>query len=68
MQYINGVQTNTASSTLTSATNVSSIGYDTSRNNYPFKGNISQALIYNRALSQSEITQNYNAIKVRYGL
>jgi hypothetical protein len=66
--YINGVQTNTASSTLTSATNVSSIGFDTSRNNYPFKGNISQALIYNRALSQAEVTQNYNALKGRYGL
>jgi hypothetical protein len=66
--YINGVQTNTASSTLNSATNVSSIGFDTSRNNYPFKGNISQVLIYNRALSQSEITQNYNAVKTRYGL
>jgi hypothetical protein len=66
--YINGVQTNTANSTLTSATNVSSIGYDTSRNNYPFKGNISQALIYNRALSQAEVTQNYNALKGRYGL
>jgi|688.fasta_scaffold233110_3 hypothetical protein len=66
--YINGVQTNTASSTLASATNVSSIGFDTSRNDYPFKGNISQALIYNRALSQAEVTQNYNAIKDRYGL
>lgn len=29
---------------------------------------VSNALIYNRALSASEITQNYNALKSRYGL
>lgn len=32
-----------------------------------FKGNISVAMIYNRALSASEITQNFNAFKARYG-
>ena len=31
-------------------------------------GNISQVLIYNRALTPSEILQNYNATKGRYGL
>ena len=31
-------------------------------------GNISQASIYNRALSASEIQQNYNATKSRFGL
>jgi len=66
--YINGVQTNTASSTLTSATNVSSIGYDTSRNNYPFKGNIAQVSIYNRALSAAEVSQNFNALRSRFSI
>jgi hypothetical protein len=33
-----------------------------------FKGKISVATLYNRPLSQSEITQNYNALKGRYGL
>ena len=33
-----------------------------------FTGNISQCQIYNRALSATEILQNYNAIKSRYGL
>lgn len=33
-----------------------------------FSGNIAQALIYNRALTAAEITQNYNALKWRYGL
>ena len=31
-----------------------------------FKGNIAQVSIYNRALSATEILQNYNAIKGRY--
>jgi len=31
-------------------------------------GNISTIQIYNRALSASEITQNYNALKTRFGL
>ena len=37
-------------------------------NEYIFQGNISQAQLYNRALSQQEILQNYNATKKRYGL
>ena len=31
-------------------------------------GNIAQVSIYNRALTAAEVHQNYNAIKVRYGL
>ena len=31
-------------------------------------GNIAQTQIYNRALSQQEITQNYNSLKSRFGL
>jgi hypothetical protein len=37
-------------------------------NNAWFKGNIAQTLIYNRALSATEVLQNYNATKGRYGL
>ena len=33
-----------------------------------FDGKISQVMIYNRALTQQEIKQNYNATKKRYGL
>jgi len=35
---------------------------------FPYKGDISTVQIYNRALSAAEITQNYNALKGRYGL
>lgn len=31
-------------------------------------GNIAQTKIYNRALSSTEVTQNYNALKSRFGL
>ncbi len=34
----------------------------------PLGAYISQGMVYNRALSASEITQNYNALKSRYGL
>ncbi len=33
-----------------------------------FNGNISTAMIYNKALTDGEITQNYNALRGRYGL
>jgi hypothetical protein len=33
-----------------------------------FKGNIGQALIYNRALTAPEVTNNFNALKSRFGL
>lgn len=33
-----------------------------------FNGNISTAQIYNRALSGTEVTQNFNALRGRYGL
>ena len=33
-----------------------------------FNGNISQVLMYNRAITSTEVTQNYNSIKNRYGL
>ena len=33
-----------------------------------FNGNIASALIYDRALTATEISQNYNAQKGRYGL
>jgi len=35
---------------------------------YAMKGNIAQCLIYNKILSQSEINQNYKAMKVRFGI
>ena len=36
--------------------------------NFYYNGNIATTQIYNRALSASEVTQNYNALKGRFGL
>jgi hypothetical protein len=33
-----------------------------------FGGNIAQASVYNRVLTATEITQNYNTLKSRFGL
>ena len=40
------------------------VGRDSFSSRY-FNGNIAQSLIYNRALSATEILQNYNATKTR---
>jgi hypothetical protein len=34
----------------------------------PFNGSVSNATVYNRALSADEVLQNYNATKGRFGL
>lgn len=65
--YING------SSVLSAVYNISNnasnlfIGAEANAGQYA-ACNIAQALVYNRALSPSEILQNYNATKRRYGL
>jgi hypothetical protein len=33
-----------------------------------FKGSIASALVYNRALTDVEVLQNYNTTKARFGL
>ncbi len=67
--YFNGVaSTTTALPAGTFTYNTSNpflIGYPGA--NY-FNGNISTAQIYNRALSATEVTQNFNAYRGRYGV
>lgn len=48
--------------------NTTSFGDDKSAPYRPIIGDIYSIRIYNRALSSSEILQNYNALKGRYGL
>ena len=66
--YINSSQTNTNASSLISSTGTTSIGYDINRTNYPFKGNIAQVSIYNKALTPTEIQQNFNATRSRFSI
>ena len=68
--YVNGIlQTLTYSGTIPSTTGTLNtnliIGAYIPNSNWS-NGNIAQTLIYNRALSATEILQNYNATKTRY--
>lgn len=66
--YIDGTQIISQNSSYDpSAVTLGWIGRMTGANRI-FPGKIGQYLVYNRALSVSEITQNYNATKGRYGL
>ena len=44
------------------------IGRRVDNNSLYFSGSLAQTLIYNRALNQSEVTQNFNATRARFGL
>ena len=58
--------TNTVSHTSTTLNDIK-IGQDDLGGRF-FTGNIATAMIYDRALSADEITQNFNALRGRYGL
>jgi hypothetical protein len=65
--YLNGREDGTSANTTTFNGNQEIvIGAYSSGNN--FTGRITNVLVYNRALSATEIMQNYNATKGRFGL
>lgn len=67
--YINGVYQNQGSPVITSNAKFNgTVFLVKDRSRTPVNCSISGIQIYNRALSASEITQNYNATKTRYGL
>jgi hypothetical protein len=71
--YANGIETGysggvLSANTVTYSVNEFNIGRRYSANTEPFIGRIAQTQIYNRALTQAEITQNYNATKTRFNL
>jgi len=70
--YVNGSQVG-ISSTPFSALNASTfngvIGNEDEWSSpfyHPFKGNIAQVIIYNRALTAAEVLQNYNSLRPRF--
>ena len=68
--YLNGVQTYTStagSATISYLTGNLKLGAG-SCSSREFNGNMSNTQIYNRDLSSSEVLQNYNAQKSRFGL
>jgi hypothetical protein len=73
--YKNGIQVQNASvtgQTINSPSNLARLCVGASGNNgtplYGFIGKVDSAMFYNKALTQTEIMQNYNALKGRYGL
>ncbi|MCF8422669.1 MAG: LamG domain-containing protein [Chitinophagaceae bacterium] len=64
--YMNGVLDVNNSSWVRWPTSFVNVGIGLGYNSRYFLGNIGQVSIYNRALSASEIFQNYNASKKRY--
>jgi hypothetical protein len=69
--YLNGVLDNSVAATVgaiaaSSANFIVGATYTVGSN--PFNGNVANVKLYNRALSASEILQNYNAIKGRFRL
>jgi len=65
--YVNGVLETTSTNTIaTPGTNTLLLG-DTGYPE-PFNGHIASAKIYNRVLSDSEVLQNFNALRGRYGI
>ena len=71
--YLNGQEAATTdptfgSPTVVPTTQTFSVGRGGTENEGYYNSNIAQVSIYNRALTASEIQQNYNATKGRYGL
>jgi len=67
--YVNGVLKNARVQTGTLGTNSETAKIGTYQGtNYNLTGRIANVYIYNRTLSSTEILQNYNALKSRYGL
>jgi len=70
--YTNGISVNfSKSGTFPSVLQTSDKGIELAkdqRQNNPWNGDMGPTLIYNRALSASEVLQNYNRLKGRFGL
>jgi hypothetical protein len=71
--YVNGIETaylpsNLSANTIVYTSPELNIGRRFSSNPEPWIGNIASTQIYNRILSSSEVLQNYNATKGRFGL
>lgn len=71
--YVNGVQI--ASDTLaytiptnTSGMSIGAYGGNSGSNSYWYNGALSMCRVYNRALTAAEVSQNFNAIRGRYGI
>ena len=75
VMYVNGVLDNNTYSTVTNTANVATTPLWFASNKtgpttpaVPFAGNIYSTQVYNRALSATEVSQNFNALRGRFGI
>lgn len=67
--YINGVQVNSDGPTGTIETNTSGMTIGSyNSGGYFYNGNIAIVKVYNRVLSATEVKQNFNALRGRFGI
>jgi len=68
--YVNGTAESSAnvSNGINNTSTLANVGYLQAVNTQYFNGLVSIVRIYNRALSASEVLQNYNATRTRFGL
>ncbi len=66
--YVNGTLEGTNTNSTSRSGSYGSLFIGSTGTNRNFNGKISSVLVYNQALSATEVTQNFNAIKSRYGL
>jgi hypothetical protein len=66
--YINGNLESTNARTGTITAGAKNIGSSSGGGSEYFNGTISDVKFYNRALSATEVQQNFNALRGRYGI
>jgi len=68
--YINGVLSATRAETKTMYQSTADfyLGAINTSSQYPLNGKIANVQVYNRALSATEVQQNFEAFRGRYGL
>lgn len=66
--YLNGVQIGSAASTATIANTTKTLEFATRNGGAWLPGSIAAATIHNTALTATNVTQNFNALRGRYGV
>ena len=66
--YQNGILENSGSFSGTIGTNSISVKIGKPNDTYAFGGNVATTQIYNKALSATEVSQNFNALRGRFGI
>lgn len=65
--WVNGTQIGSAAATGLNVTN-GVLGIGVTNSTEYLNGNVGQVLIYNRAITSDEISQNYSVVRARYGV